>query len=112
MNWIDLVRAAVALGPKAKEAWPIILVIIAQLQALAAIFAPEAAASGGLALTDPTPEEQAAEAELSALLSDDGTQAVIDLSSIRTIIALARSVPQIATMLAGLLELLNSFGKK
>lgn len=111
MKAIDILNAVLKLGPKAKAAWPIILVIIAQLQALAAVFAPEAAASGGLELNDPTPEELAAEAQLSALLSEDGTQAVIDLSSIRTIIALARSVPQIATLLAGLLDFLNSIGK-
>lgn len=89
-----------------------IMAIIMQLQLLVALFAPEAAAAGGLELTDPTPEEVEAEAQLSALLAEDGTQAVIDLTTIRTVIALARQIPQVATLLAGLLELLKGLGKK
>ena len=112
MKIVDIIAAVVKLGPKAKLAWPIVLVIIAQLQALAALFAPEAAAAGGLELTDPTPEETAAVEQLSALLAEEGTQAVINLDGIRALFALARRVPEIAAALAALLEMLNSFGKK
>lgn len=110
MKWVDLAKTLLALGPKAKAAWPMVLIIIQQLQALAELFAPEA--SGGLELVAPTDEELAVEAQLSALLAEDGSQAVIDFSSIRAIFALARQIPQVATALAGLLELLNSLGKK
>lgn len=112
MKLFDIINAVVKLGPKAKAAWPIILVIIAQLQALAAVFAPEAAAAGGLELALDTDEDLQAQSELSALLAEDGTQAVIDLSSLRTLLALARSSPQLLILLNGLIDFIASFGKK
>lgn len=97
MSYLDLLKLLVSFGPKLKLAWPILLAIFEQVQALAELFRPETA-PGELAITEVSGDELAAEAEIGQLIAVDGAQSAFDGSRLRGVFKWAKD--------AGLLDLL------
>lgn len=112
LRWIDVLNKLAAVGPALQEAWPILLVIITNVQLLIdklAKLVPSAVPSEGLEQYNKTEEELAAEAKVAALLTAPGTQAMVDLATLFTLWRTAQQIPKVAAVLTQLLDLLSKF---
>ena len=113
---MSLGKKILALAPYFPEIWPILLVIFQQVQKLGEIIqkANPAPVDGGLAITAPNAEDEESLDQLAAALGDPdpSVQAFIDLSTIRTVLTLARQYPEVMLAVNAVLDwLLTRLGK-
>lgn len=114
LRWIEVLNKLAAVGPALQEAWPILLVIITNIQLLVdklSKLVPAAVPADGLEQYAKSEEELAAEGRVAALLADADTQAMVSLATLFTIWRMAQKVPEVAAMLNQLLDLLSKFKK-
>ena len=111
-----VVKKLIALAPYFPQIWPVLVAIFGEIQKLGEIIqkANPAPVDGGLALTAPNAEDEADLNELAAALGDPdpSVQAFIDLTTIRTVLTLARQYPEVMLAVNAVLDwLLTRLGK-
>ena len=113
---MSLGKKILALAPYFSEIWPILLAIFGEIQKLGEIIqkANPAPVDGGLALTAPNAEDEESLDQLSVAMGDPDTtmQSFIDLTTIRTVLTLARQYPEVMLAVNAVLDwLLTRLGK-
>jgi hypothetical protein len=105
MSYLTLLKAFLSLGPRLPEVFQRVQRIVAEVQELWEILKP-ADESGVLKVTaefEPSAEELAAEAEVYAALTPEGSLALGDGAVLRKVFTALASNPQLWSLVIGLL---------
>lgn len=105
MKYLDLLNLFLALGPKMPAIIAAVQKLVADFKELVSLVKPDAQpSSGDLQLVAVDEQEEAAEAQIAALMAADGSQALFDGSLLRGVFAFAKEHPELMAWILGLLK--------